>query len=1185
MKIPELAEELNITSQELMDWMWQNKLYVNTHTPLNNEQIKLARSAFVVHDESEKLDSSERNDAKRYNDFRKTLDLAKKGNREAQYTMGTISEGNQRYDQAYDWYKRAAKQGYGKAYYFMARLLETGRLNPGYNVYDSDLKKALTYYAIAAVLGSSDGQKKLADFYYHGNGVEQNFQNAIEWYENASNRNNEEAQCALGQIYTLQGEYELAYKYFLASANNHYNVAQYELGLLLLKGQGVRADEQDAIHWLGLSMEQNYTPAMLKLAEIYKNQETTEGYKQAFKFYLKASSFSAEAERNIAEFHYYGYGNLNKDVERAFEWYQKSADHGDAVAQYMVAGIYCVGNAEIGVRRDYNRAAVYFKRAADQNHAVAAYNLAMLYKQRIISSTPDYIKAYPYFLIAAENGHTEGMFETAEILWNGLNGDKDINTSISWYAKCALKGNQSAQKKLLDINRFGTNGSKNYSEVIRIASLNPICDTMPAQVAAGEVLRLGGFGIKRDYEASYNWYRKAANQGSVEAAYWLADYFRYGKGIQKNESAALIWYEKAAKEDYLEAIVSLGFMYGNGIGTSDGKPDYDKAVSYNRRGVSKGSSTAHNNLAFNYYYGRGVEKDLVKAFDLFYTAAQDADRTTSQKMVAEMYENGTGVKQDLAAAFLWYSKAADHKDIDSAYKVGYMLTQGIGTSKDLSKALPYYRIAADTGHIQANDEIGNAYLYGLGTKVDYKTAYKYVSFAAKKKIHRSEYNLGVMYQKGLGLEKSDKLAEEWFLLAADGGHKVAQYQMGCIYGNRKEYDSAFKYYSLSASQKYAEAQNMCGRYYDEGWGSLKKDHTKANEYFLLAAEQGYDSGLWNLGINYYCGAGTGKDYTKAFHYIFLAAEKGHKLSCNKVAEMYELGQGVEKNIDEALRWYTKASSSPHFMAKAQLSLGKLYLTDALSDYKNAVIWLKKAQSNSNSEVTVEASNLLGDLFFYGAHVEQNYADAFKYYNVCSDKANAQTQTNLAEMYFQGLGTSRNVEQAIYWYQKALAQDDTLVEASWRMGEMYLKGTGTDQNCEKAEELLAVAADSNHIEACYLLGVMILENKCKKHDLGQAVVYLEKAADAGVVDAMFRVGMIYFTGQLVHQDYSRAFQHLLGASSRGHVDAMLMISDMYAKGNGVDKDKKLAKTWLVNAAENGNEEAIKRTSGLLFKLFS
>ena len=301
--------------------------------------------------------------------------------------------------------------------------------------------------------------------------------------------------------------------------------------------------------------------------------------------------------------------------------------------------------------------------------------------------------------------------------------------------------------------------------------------------------------------------------------------------------------------------------------------------------------------------------------------------------------------------------------------------------------------------------------------------------------------------------------------------KMRDTLLDCIMGN----------YEKAAQQGLAEAQNMCGRYYEEGWSAgIRKNNAQAVGYYTLAADQGYAPGLWNLGLCYYEGSGLIKDYSKAFRYFMQAAGKDYKLACNKVGFMYKIGQGVEKNLDEAVRWYTKAASSPHNMARAQLSLGELYASEELSDFEKAVVWYRKAQANSDKDVTVKASRFLGDLLFYGKHVEQNYSEAFKYYSVCADRSDAQIQFNLAEMYYLGLGTGKNAEKAVYWYKKVLDQDAAHVEASRRMGVMYLEGIHVEQNCEKAEELLALAADAGDTDACCRLGVMILEDQCRNH---------------------------------------------------------------------------------------------------------
>ena len=54
----------------------------------------------------------------------------------------------------------------------------------------------------------------------------------------------------------------------------------------------------------------------------------------------------------------------------------KSAEQGDASAQYKLGLIYAIG---YGVTKDYKKAANWFRKAEDQGDASAQYNLGAMY--------------------------------------------------------------------------------------------------------------------------------------------------------------------------------------------------------------------------------------------------------------------------------------------------------------------------------------------------------------------------------------------------------------------------------------------------------------------------------------------------------------------------------------------------------------------------------------------------------------------------------------------------------------------------------------------------------------------------------------------------------------------------------------------------------------------------------------
>jgi TPR repeat protein len=52
----------------------------------------------------------------------------------------------------------------------------------------------------------------------------------------------------------------------------------------------------------------------------------------------------------------------------------------------------------------------------------------------------DYGEAYRYFLLAAGQGHADGMFAVGECYYLGTGVDKDLETAAEWYQKALDAG-------------------------------------------------------------------------------------------------------------------------------------------------------------------------------------------------------------------------------------------------------------------------------------------------------------------------------------------------------------------------------------------------------------------------------------------------------------------------------------------------------------------------------------------------------------------------------------------------------------------------------------------------------------------------------------------------------------------------------------------------------------------------
>jgi TPR repeat protein len=94
-----------------------------------------------------------------------------------------------------------------------------------------------------------------------------------------------------------------------------------------------------------------------------------------------------------------------------------------------------------------------------------------------------------------------------------------------------------------------------------------------AQVAVGELHATNAAAMHNvtlageTYKTAAEWYRKAAEQGSVAGLLHLAALYRDGgKGFPRDMAQAAAWYRKAAEQGDVTAQASLGVLYSIGQG-------------------------------------------------------------------------------------------------------------------------------------------------------------------------------------------------------------------------------------------------------------------------------------------------------------------------------------------------------------------------------------------------------------------------------------------------------------------------------------------------------------------------------------------------------------------------------------------------------------------------------------------
>jgi len=214
--------------------------------------------------------------------------------------------------------------------------------NPHYRQAVSDYNannfaEAATSFRLAAEQGHAESQYILSTMYDSGLGLLKDDTQTAYWERKAAEQGHAYAQANLSFRYYAAHDFAEAFAWCERAAHSNLAWAQYNLGLMHRKGEGVQQSNTEAAHWYRLAATQNFPEAQQKLAELY----------------------------------YFGQG-VPLSYMQAAAWYRRAADHGNAEAQFQLAHLYATGQ---GVEPDYTQSRHWTRQAALQGHEEALREL------------------------------------------------------------------------------------------------------------------------------------------------------------------------------------------------------------------------------------------------------------------------------------------------------------------------------------------------------------------------------------------------------------------------------------------------------------------------------------------------------------------------------------------------------------------------------------------------------------------------------------------------------------------------------------------------------------------------------------------------------------------------------------------------------------------------------------------
>ena len=298
----------------------------------------------------------------------------------------------------------------------------------------------------------------------------------------------------------------------------------------------------------------------------------------------------------------------------------------------------------------------------------------------------DFNKGTNWLLKAAENGNVDAMLKMGHWYRSIKGGKQDLNEAAKWLKRAAEGGNAI--------------GQNDYGAMVD-----------------------NGHGVAQNYDEAFKWYERSAKQGFALGMHNLGLKIIAGHGTNRNSTIAKEWFERAAELGHVDSIHALGRIFELGEGV---KPDLSKAIELYRQAATNGLNEAQNSLGAALLQ---ADPENHREAQQWLEIAAEAGNISAHHNLGLMYENGTGVEKNSAAALKHYEVAA---------KKGYAPSQN-----NLAKfyfefgkhteAVRLLRSAANQGNSDAQAALGGLLLQGIGTKRNVIEAYKWTILAVRQK--------------------------------------------------------------------------------------------------------------------------------------------------------------------------------------------------------------------------------------------------------------------------------------------------------------------------------------------------------------------------------------------------------------------------------------------------------------------
>ncbi|CAO3645736.1 unnamed protein product [Mucor fragilis] len=886
----------------------------------------------------------------------------------------------------------------------------------------------------------------------------------------------------------------------------------------------------------------------------------------AFECFKNASEYEAtnesilstigESQCTLARMLFQGEG-VNQNTQQALSYLMKSAENSNMYAQFLIGVHYERG---FDIAQDLEKAKDYYGKSADRGFPDAQAALG----SRLIAEA-SYAQGIEWLEKAVQMGNSRAHVQLG-ILYDKGEGVQQNNDMALLHYKAAVENNNHAAQYILGlVYYFGRLGrQKNHKEAIRLIKQSAMAGLPYAQRVLGQLYQQGSvmssshensdsrLRTRKNEREAIRWYKRAAAGKDVCALGILGKCHEHGIGVDIDLEKALAFYAKAAEGDspyVCNAHIDQALLLQKMARHAEAFRLYTTVLDKGVAGKDDLSiETAHLSIA-RYHLCRdipSVRYDPLLAHTMLQTLVETTNNPHAHYWLGSIYDEGIPGLFDIdrEKAFNHFLIAADAGDNDATFLVAYMMSNHVIPLKGPADAFPWYQKAATKGHPM------------------------------------SMYSLGLCYYKGIAQEDSKpKLdtALEWFDKAARLGVSEAMAYMARIYLQfmvananqpqlaQQHFVKAVQWLKKSAEKNDTYAQRELGKIYLTGKG-LTTDYAMAVDLLGKAAAKNDAEAITFLGDCYHKGTGVDKNMDIAVEHYLRAATLGYPYAYSATAELYyEIG-----NMELAYDYYLLASRQTKIahnkigktarMMVARLALGYTPLVQEDPTLLQSLILSNKAISAEAAfdllstlaiqDQFPQAFQPLGCCYLNGTGTQVNPMQAIFWFRKSAEELNDSiAYFNLADIYGSGLvqGVPVDIPLALSYLNKSA--DMGYTEAQYRMGMIYLQGEyGVCVDERTAANWFKLSASKSHAESIWMLSQMAgLINQSELE-----LQYQKTAASLGHVLAMRVLGQKYlkqldvpFLNALMQQEYlEEALKYLHMAGDAGDTESLVLLGKTY-----------------------------------------